>query len=430
LAVSTGPTASRSRVLVLGAGFAGVAAVRSLKDTEVDIVLVDRHDYHTFQPLLYQVASALLETDAVGHPIRGLFQDQSNVTVHQATISAINLKARRVDFADMAPITYDYLVLALGAVVNFLGTAGAAEHAFPMYTLPDAVALRNHLLRKWEAVDRDPRLLDDGGLNIVVVGGGTTGVESAGALAELYRSNFAKDYPQIPVEKTRITLIEAGPEIFATFTPELRRYTTKALKHLGVDVLVGESVSMVTPTRVTVKSGAALRAHTLVWGAGLLANPLVHLLGIELQPGDRVRVEPDLSVPGRPEVFVAGDIAAIDDPKTQEVLPQLGSVASQAGGHVGANIAHRVNDTDTDPFTYHDKGTMATIGPGAAVVQLHNGRTIKGKTAFLAWGAVHLALLSTGEDRSKAVMNWTWAMITRDRPARIIVEPDTPPSNC
>ena len=187
----------RPHVLVLGGGFGGIGAARKLKDADVDVTLVDKHDYHTFQPLLYQVATDLLETSACGHPLRDLFHEQPNVAVHEATVTGIDLARREVQFAEMAPAAYDYLVLALGARVNFFGVEGAEEHAFPMYTLADAVRLKEHVLREWEAADRDPALVDDGALNVVVVGGGPTGIESAGALAELYRSNFAEDYPGI-----------------------------------------------------------------------------------------------------------------------------------------------------------------------------------------------------------------------------------------
>jgi NADH dehydrogenase len=411
-------------VLVLGGGFGGVGAARKLKKADVDITLVDRNDYHTFQPLLYQVATDLLETSACGHPLRDLFHEQPNVAVHEDSVTGIDMAGREVQFAAMAPLTYDYLVLGMGAGVNFFGVEGADQHAFPMYTLADAVRLREHVLRRWEAADRDPALVEDGAVSVVVVGGGPTGIESAGALAELYRSNFAEDYRGIPQGQARIVLVEAGPALMPMFRSDIRTYTRKALEKRGVEVLLGEVVASVEPTRVTLESGKVIEAHTLVWGAGLQANPIVELLGIELQHGNRLPVESDLSVAGHPEVFAVGDIAWITDAKTNDVLPQLGSVALQAGGHAGENIARLVAGKDTEPFVYHDKGTMATIGRGAAVMQTHGGRTLKGKTASLAWGAVHLALLSTGEDRAKAVVDWTWAGFTHERPGRISVRTD------
>jgi NADH dehydrogenase len=414
----------RPRVLILGGGFAGMGAAQKLKKSDADVVLVDKHDYHTFQPLLYQLATGLLETAAVGHSLRDLVQDQDNATIHNTTVTGVDLDAREVQFAEVEPLTYDYLVFALGAEVNFFGVEGAAEHAFPMYTLPDAMRLKNHVLKLWEEADRRPELVDDGVLNIVVVGGGPTGVETAGAMAELYRGAFAEDYPNLPQEKARIILVEAGPELFPMFKENLRTYTEKALTKRGVEVMVGEAVESVAPTRVKLKSGTVLNAHTLVWGAGLQGNRLVQSLGLDLERGNRIGVGAELNVPDRPELYAVGDVAAITDAKTEQVLPQLGSVALQSGEHAGETIAERIAGKKTKPFKYRDKGTMATIGRGAAVVQMLGGRTMKGKTAQLAWGTVHLALLPTNEDRAKAVVDWAGAGISHQRAGRIIVETD------
>ena len=417
---------ARPEIVILGGGFGGLGAARKLKDADADIVMVDQHDYHTFQPLLYQVATDLLETTAVGHPLRDLFHDQHNVNFHQTTVTGVDLAERKVTLDGMDPLSYDYLVVGLGAKVNFFGTEGAAEHAFPMYTLADAVRVREHVLRKWEATDKDHSLMEDGALNIVVVGGGPTGVESAGALAELYRSVFSEDYQGLPQNHAEIFLVEAAEELFTMFKPSLRTYAKKSLGKLGVEVMTGEMVSSIAPTRVTLKSGKVLKAHTLIWGAGLEADPLAKSLGIELQRGNRVGVAPDLSLAGHPEVYVVGDIAAINDPKTSQVLPQLGSVALQSGEWAGENIARRIAGEETKPFEYKDKGTMAMIGRGYGVVQFAGGRTLRGKMAFLSWGAVHLALLSTGEDRSKAVTDWAWAALDHKRPTRITVDTHRP----
>jgi NADH dehydrogenase len=412
------------RVLILGGGFAGVGAAQKLEHADAEVVLVDRHDYHTFQPLLYQLASGLLEITAVGHSLRDLVERQENTSVHQATVTAVDLDAREVSFDGLAPMSYDYLVFGLGAEVNFFGTEGAAEHAFPMYTLPHAVRLRDHLLERWEAADRDPSITEDGALNIVVVGGGPTGVETAGAVAELYRGVFTKDYPALPHEQARVILVEAGPELFAMFKPKLREYTAKALADRSVEVMTGALVASVSPTRVMLKSGEELKAHTLVWGAGLQGNRLVQELGLELQRGNRIAVGPELAVPEHPEVYMLGDAAAITDAKAEHVLPQLGSVALQSGEHAGETIARRIAGKEAKPFTYKDKGTMATIGRGAAVVQMLGGRTMTGKKAQVAWGAVHLALLPTNEDRAKAVVDWAGATFTHQRAGRITVGTD------
>jgi NADH dehydrogenase len=410
------------RVLVLGGGFAGIGAAQKLGKSDAEVVVVDKHDYHTFQPLLYQVATGLLEQPAVGHPIRDLFHKQDNVRVHQDEVTAIDLEARRVEFAELEPLGYDYLVLGLGAEVNFFGVEGAAEHAFPLYTLPDAVRLKDHVLETWEKADRRRELVDDGALNVVVVGGGPTGVETAGALAELYNGVFTKDYPDVPAGAAKITLVEAGPEIFPMFKPDIREYTVDALEKRGVEVKTGDVVESIAPTRVKLKSGTELQAHTLVWGAGLQGNALVRSLGVELERGNRIGVDEELRMPSHPEVYAVGDVAAITDGKTQQVLPQLGSVALQSGEHAGKTIARRIAGNETKPFKYHDKGTMAAIGRGSAVVQMLGGKTMKGRTASLAWGTVHLALLPTNEDRAKAVVDWAGAGLTHQRAARITVE--------
>jgi NADH dehydrogenase len=412
----------RPRVLVLGGGFAGIGAAQNLKKSDADVVVVDKHDYHTFQPLLYQVATGLLEQPAVGHPIRDLFHGQDNARIHQDRVTAIDLDARRVEFDELEPLDYDYLVLGLGAEVNFFGVEGAAEHAFPLYTLPDAVRLKNHVLERWEHADRKPELVEDGALNVVVVGGGPTGVETAGALAELYNGVFKKDYPDVPEGTATITLVEAGPEVFPMFKPDIREYTVKALEKRGVQVQTGDVVESITPTRVKLKSGDELEAHTLVWGAGLQGNELVRSLGLELGRGNRIGVDEELRIPSHPEAYAVGDVAAITDAKTEQVLPQLGSVALQSGEHAGETIAKLIAGKETKPFKYHDKGTMAAIGRGSAVVQMLGGKTMKGKAASLAWGTVHLALLPTNEDRAKAVVDWAGAGLTHQRSGRITVE--------
>jgi NADH dehydrogenase len=325
----------------------------------------------------------------------------------------------------MKPLAYDYLVVGLGAKVNFFGAEGAAEHSFPMYTLADAVRLKEHVLGRWEAADKDPALIDDGALNIVVVGGGPTGVESAGALAELYRGDFARDYPDVSQDKARVILVEAGPNVFSMFKENLQNYTVKALEKRTVEVMTGEIVSSVTPTRVTLKSGRTLEAHTLVWGAGLQGNELVHSLGLQLERGNRIGVGPELTIDGHSEVYAVGDVAAITDAKTEQVLPQLGSVALQSGEHAGETIARLIEGKKTKPFKYRDKGTMATIGRGAAVVQMLGGKTMKGMKAQVAWGTVHLALLPTNEDRAKAVVEWAGAGLSHQRTGRITVSADS-----
>jgi len=409
------------RIVILGGGFAGLGAAEKLKHVNAEIVLVDKHDYHTFQPMLYQAATDLIGAEEVGHPLRDVLRDHTHMTVHGATVTGVDLANRQVQLQEMAPLSYDYLVLALGATVNFFGVTGADEHAFPLYTLPDAVRLKDHILKKWEAADKDPSLVADGALNVVIVGGGPTGVESAGAIIELYRGNFVEDYPNLPAKDASVILVEFAPALLGMFKKDIQTYTKETLEKRGVEVRLGDGVVEITPTRVTLKSGEVLKAHTLVWGAGLQANPLVHSLGVPLEKGGRVPVGPDLSLAGHPELFVVGDVAWITDAKTQQVLPQLGGVALQSGEHAGESIARRLEGKNIEPFKYFDKGTMATIGRGAAVLQM-GSHTMKGKMAALAWGAVHLALLTGGDSRTKTMVDWGWAAFTRKRTDRITVD--------
>ena len=387
-------------------------------------MLVDKHDYHTFQPLLYQLATDLLETSAVGHPLRDLFHEQPNVAVHQDAVTGIDLAKREVSFAEMAPIAYDYLVLGLGAEVNFFGTKGAAEHAFPMYTLADAVRLKEHVLRRWEAADKDASLVEDGALNVVVVGGGPTGIETAGALAELYRGSFVKDYPALPHEKARIILVEAGPELLTMFKKDIRTYTKKALERVRRrgDARRAGRLGRADPRQPQVRHGAR-RSHARL-GRGAPGEPDRVLPRPPAREGQS-RPRPPGSERRGPSRGVRRRRRRLDHRhEAIRSFPQLGSVALQAGERAGENVARLVGGKEAEPFSYHDKGTMATIGRGAAVVQFRRGRTMKGKAAALAWGTVHLALLSTGEDRAKAMTDWAWAGFAHERPGRITVRTD------
>jgi NADH dehydrogenase len=285
----------------------------------------------------------------------------------------------------------------------------------------DAVKLKEHVLGQLEAAAKDPALVDDGALTFCVVGGGATGVEIAGALAELLHAELKEDYPKLPVERAEVHLYEMGPCLLAPFNPHLQEYTKKALEERGVRVHLGEGVVEIEPARVHLKSGGVVKAHTLVWGAGIAANPIADTLGEDLAKG-RVAVELDLSLKDHPEVFVIGDIAMITDSKTGAQLPQLGSVALQAGTHAGANIARLVKGRGTEPFKYVDKGTMATIGRGAAVVQFRRGRTMTGRPAWLAWNTVHLMLLSGGEQKIQTFLIWSRDRLTRGRRKRVAVE--------
>jgi NADH:ubiquinone reductase (H+-translocating) len=408
-------------VVILGAGFAGVGALKRLRDAHVRITLISNHDYHAFQPLLYQVATAELAPTEVAFPVRDLLHGHENVTFHQAAIKGVDLARKQVTAEGIAPLTYDYLVLGLGAVVNFFNTPGAEEHALPLYTLDNAIHLRRHIFTTFEAVDKNPALIDDGALTFCIVGGGPTGVELAGALADLVRSELTPDYPNLPVDRTNIILYESSPHLLGAFKPKAQVYARKVLEERGVKVQTGAGVTKVGPTAIGLSSGETVRTHTLVWAAGLQANPVVKSLGVATAHGNRIPVGPDLQVQGHPGVFAVGDIAAITDGKTGKVLPGLGAVALQAGRHVGDSIKRLVAGEEPEPFQYLDKGTMAQVGRGAGVVEFPWGGTLTGHVAWLAWFGVHLALLNGSDQKISTVVDWGWSLLTGQRGKRIIL---------
>jgi len=407
-------------VVIVGAGFGGLGVAEQLAHVPVEVTLIDRHNYHTFQPLLYQVATSLLNAEDVGAPVRSMFRHQENVNFHLATVTGIDVPGRKIQIDNGKEITFDYLVLAGGATVNYFGTPGAAEHAFPLYTLINAVKLRNQVMERFEAADRDPAIIDDGALTFVVVGAGPTGVETAGALSDLFYNLLPKDYHQLATEKARIIVVEMGQKVLAAFQENLGEYAKKELEERGVELRLGEAVAEIGPTSVKLKSGEEIKAHTLVWAAGVQASPLARMLGMPQGRGGRVKLNPDLSVPDHQEIFVVGDMGEVAS--EGEILPQLGSVAMQSGEHVGKQIARLILGNETQAFKYWDKGFMATIGRGSAVVEFPNKRTLHGPLAYFAWLGVHLALLSGTRNRIETLWNWGWSALTHDRAARIIID--------
>jgi NADH dehydrogenase len=413
--------AEPKHVVILGAGFAGIGALKKLRDADVRITIVDKRDYHTFQPLLYQVATDELGPTEVGFPIRELLHGHKNITYHQAAVKSVDLAQKQVVMDGVAPIPYDYLVLALGGVVNFFHTPGADQYAFPLYTMDDAIRLKEHILKTLEAVDKNPALMDDGALNFCVVGGGPTGVELAGALVELYRAELKEDYPNLPVGDGQVLLYEHSPQLLGTFAPKLESYARKALEERGVKVHTGTGVAKIGPTSIDLSTGATVKTHTTVWAAGLQANPIVSSLGVELVHGGRIPVGPDLQVKDHPGVFAIGDIAAMTDGKTGQVLPGLGATALQAGRHVGETIKRLLDGKQPEPFEYFNKGLMAQVGRGAAVVELPTGGTMTGHLAWMAWLGVHLSLLNGAEEKAGVFVDWGWNLLTHKRGKRIIL---------
>jgi NADH dehydrogenase len=417
----------KHKVVVVGAGFGGLAAARAFADADdVAVTLVDRHNFHTFQPLLYQVATAGLNAADIAHPVRGIFHGQDNVTFLQATATGADLE-RGVLYVEggahaVDDVAFDHLVVAAGATTNTFGIPGVAEHAFPLYNLTDATTLRNHVLERFEAADAQPDLVDDGALTFVVVGGGPTGVEVAGALAELFAMVLRKDFRTLDTTRARVVLVEARPDLLAPFSPASRRHALETLRERGVEVRTGVQVERVGPRRVVLAGGEELAAHTLVWAAGVQANPVAAALGLPTGRGGRVEVAPDLSVRGHATVWAVGDVAAAVDPTHGAApLPQVAPVAVQAGRHVAAQIRNRLTGRPTEAFRYRDKGTMATIGRSRAVAELPLGVRLRGFPAWLAWLGLHLVMLAGFRNRVSVFVNWAWNWLTWDRGPRVIL---------
>jgi NADH dehydrogenase len=412
------------KVVVVGAGFGGLEVARGLKGAPVEVTLVDQHNFHTFQPLLYQVATAGLNAADVAYAVRGLFHGQDNVRFRQGRVTSVDWEARTVALADQPAVPFDHLVVAGGAAVTYFGTPGAAEHGFALYTLTDATALRNHVIERFEAADADPAEVARGGLTFVVVGGGPTGVETAGALAELFAMVFRKDYPSLDVSHARVVLVEMQDHLLGPFAASSRRHALETLRSRGVDVRLGAQVASVEPTSVVFADGEVLPSQTLIWAAGVQASPLAAALGVAQERGGRITVEPDLRIPDHRGGWAIGDIAAAHDARGN-LLPQLSPVAMQAGRHVARQIRRELEGKPSTSFRYRNKGTMATIGRRAAVAELPLRIKLRGAPAWVAWLALHLVYLVGKRNRASVLLNWAWNYLTWDRGPRLILrEPE------
>ncbi|CAN5771545.1 NAD(P)/FAD-dependent oxidoreductase [soil metagenome] len=419
---------ARPRVLIVWAGFGGLSAAREFADQPVDVTIVDRHNFHTFQPLLYQVATAGLNTADVAHAVRGIFQKQANVDFRQATVTGVDWNGHRLELDDVGEghtdaLEFDHVVISAGATTNYFGLDGAREHAFPLYGLADAALLRNHVLGRFEAADADSHLIDDGALTFVVVGGGPTGVEVAGALAELFEIVLRRDFRHLDVGKARIVLVEMLDTLLPPFSEPNRRYAREILERRGVEVRLGEAVTRIEPTRVHLRSGEVFPAHTLIWAAGVQASALAGVLGVEQAAAGRIVVGPDLAIPGHPEAFAIGDLAHMAaDGGDGGALAQLAPVAMQSGAHAAQQILARIEGRPTTPFRYRDKGTMATIGRRAAVADLPFGIRLQGTPGWLAWLGLHIVFLIGFRNRASVLVNWAWNYLTWDRGPRLIFD--------
>lgn len=422
----------RRRVVVVGAGFAGLELVKGLAAAPVDVVLVDANNFHTFQPLLYQVATAGLDGDDIAAPVRAVVRSQANVDVRLGQVVDIDVDDRRVVFRDGPALSYDRLVLAAGAVTNTYGVPGVDEHGFGLKSLEDALQLRQHLLRQFERASVDPSLVEQGVLDVVIAGGGPTGVELAGGIAELYRNVLSHDFPTLDVRKARVVVVEPGDRVLAPFHPKLSARAARTLARLGVELVFGQGVTGTDGKVVQLDDGSSVPCSTLVWTAGVKASPLAdvlarHLGDGTLTRGGRVVVTPELTVPGHPEIAVVGDLAATPD-GSGGVLPQLAPVAIQGGRLVAANLVAELAGHPAEPFHYVDKGTMATVGRRNAVAQLPGRLRFSGTPGWLAWLGLHLIMLIGFRNRANVMVNWAWNYVTYDRASRLIVGDDDHPA--
>ena len=411
-----GATQPRPRVVVIGAGFGGLSVAKGLAGKPFDVTVVDQHNYHLFQPLLYQVATAGLSPADIASPIRGILRDAENVTVVLAKVSGIDVAAQEV-IAEGRRIGFDYLVVATGAEHAYFGHDWA-EYAPGLKTIDDATYLRRRILLAFERAENETdaderrRLL-----NFVVVGGGPTGVEMAGAIAELANRALAMDFRSIDPRSTRIILVEAGPRLLAPFDPSLSEAARHSLEQLGVEVRLGAGVTECDCGGVSV-GAERIESRTIIWAAGVKASPAAEWLGAESDRASRVKVGPDLSVPGRPNIFVLGDVAHKLN-EQGDLLPGVAPVAKQQGQYVARLLLARANGKTMPPFHYRDFGSLATIGRKRAVVQMGKIK-LTGFLAWLLWSVAHIYFLIGFRNRLIVAMNWMWNYLTFQRGTRLI----------
>ena len=410
------------RVVVIGGGFAGLWAVRALKSAPVRITLVDRGNHHLFQPLLYQVATAGLSAPDIAAPLRHILRAQRNVEVRMATVTGIDAAAKRVVLDDGSVLDFDTLLLASGATHAYFGNDHWAEHAPGLKTLDDALDVRRKLLLAFERAEAatDPAERE-AWLHFAIVGGGPTGVELAGTLAEIARHTLKDEFRNIDPAQARVRLVEAGPRVLAAFPEDLSAKAKRQLEKLGVDVALGTPVQGITADGYRL-GDAFVPAKTVVWAAGVAASPLGAVLGVPLDRAGRVQVQPDLSVPGHPDIFVAGDLAALMQANGKPV-PGVAPAAKQMGRLVAHNIRARLSGAETQAFAYKDYGNLATIGHMAAVVDLGTLK-FSGLLAWWFWLVMHVFFLIGFRNRLVVLLNWWLAYWSHERAARIILGRD------
>jgi len=406
------------QVVIVGAGFGGLETAQRLANAPVQITLIDRHNYHLFQPLLYQIAIAGLVPSQIAYPLRTIFRRQKNLTFQMGEVTSIDFGARFIR-SNGSVIAYDYLVLAVGGQTNFFGLSGVEENGFQLKSIESATSTRNHLLRMLERasreVDPDTRKAL---LTFVVVGGGPTGVETAGALAELITHVMAKDYPHMDLSEVRVLLVEATDRVMPAYPEELRKATMNLLEKKNVEILLNTRLTDYNGRKVTFADGDPIDAHTLIWTAGVRSAEITDRLGVQQAAAGRVRVEPTLQLPQHPEVFVIGDAAYVEDSQHQP-LPMLATVAQQEANAAARNLRNILKGERTEPFQYKDPGLLATIGRNAAVARIW-GLSFSGFIAWVIWVALHIYRLIGFRNRLVVLINWAWDYFFYDNQVRLI----------
>ena len=405
-------------MVIVGAGFGGLYAARALKRAHVRVTVVDRRNHHLFQPLLYQVATAALSPGDIAYPVRAILRGQRNARVLLGEVSGVDLAAREVLLFD-GRLPYDYLILAAGSNYNYLGHDNWKPRAPGLKTLEDALEIRRRILLAFE---RAERTLDETArralLTFVIIGGGPTGVELAGAIAEIAREVMVQDFRAIDPREARIVVVEAGPRILTAFPEDLARKAEAGLRDMGVEIWTNSPVTAVEEAAVTA-AGQRIPAGAVMWAAGVEASPLAKALGVPLDRAGRILVEPDCSVAGHPEVFVIGDMAALNDPATGRPLPGVAPVAIQQGRCVAKGIAGEIEGRPRRPFRYKNRGNLATVGRAAAIADF-GWLKLSGFVAWLVWLVVHVLWLIGFRNRVVVMLDWAWAYISFHRSARLI----------
>ncbi len=418
----------RPKVVIVGAGFGGLFAARTLAGKAADVLLIDRFNYHTFTPLLYQVATCALDPSEIAYPVRGIFRRNDNVRFLLGEVTAIDTERRAVTVRNGPMVReerYDYLILAAGSEPAYFGNDQFKQFSLDLRTLDDAIELRNHILRMFErATWTEDAELCEALTTIVVVGGGPTGLETAGAIYELYNHVLNLEYTQTEM-RARVVLVEMQPHLLSPYPEALRQAAAEQLASLGVEVKCGQPVEAIAEGQVTLADGTVIPTHTLVWAAGVKGSPVAQLLGAELARSGRVRINRRLEVIGRERVYAVGDMAYLED-GDGEPYPMLIPVAQQQGILAARNILALGRGEAQGEFSYHDRGIMATIGRRRAVAWIYNRFRLKGFGAWLAWLGLHLLTLLGFRNQMNVLINWIWNYFTFDRSVRIILEKAPP----